>query len=250
MARPDGRFAHGLEPVAESLQTLGRVTVTEGASLGFALDPDADRLAIIDEQGRFIGEECTLVLAARRWLDLHGGGPIVVNLSTSRMIDDLARGYPEASVHRSPVGEVNVALEMARTGAAIGGEGNGGVIVPRICWIRDSLSAMALVLGLVGDTGRPLSHLVGELGRYVMVKHKIELGADRGRVAAAVEAVCRTFAGRRLNTADGVRMDVDDGWVHLRPSNTEPIIRVIAEAPTRQRCWELIEEVAAAAGLS
>ncbi len=247
---PDGRFAHELEPLAENLESLARATAAEAADLGFGLDPDADRLAIIDEQGRFIGEEYTLVLAARRWMDLHGPAPIVVNLSTSRMVDDLVRGYPGASVHRTPVGEVNVAVEMKRTGAPIGGEGNGGVILPRVCWIRDSLAAMALVHGLVAEAGRPLSALVSELPQYVMIKHRFELTGNRDTVATAVEKVSRRFADEDVNTADGVRVDVDDGWVHLRPSNTEPIIRLIAEAATRERAWELIDEVAVAAGLT
>ena len=246
---PDGKFKHPPEPTAENLRSVSPAIIELKADVGFCQDPDADRLAIIDEQGRFIGEEYTLVLAARRWMDLHGPAPIVVNLSTSRMIDDLVRRYPGACVHRTPVGEVNVAVAMKRTEAPIGGEGNGGVILPQVCWTRDSLAAMALVHGLVADAGRPLSALVSELPQYVMIKHRLERAGDGDDLASAMEKVSRRFADEDVNTADGVRVDVADGWVHLRPSNTEPIIRLIAEAGTRERAWELIDEVAVAAGL-
>lgn len=247
--RPDGRFAHGLEPVEENLGDLCRAVAGSGAAAGFAVDPDADRLGVVDESGRFLGEECTLVLAARRWLDLGGAAPLVANLSTSRMIDDLAVRYPGTRVHRTPVGEANVARRMREIGAPIGGEGNGGVIVPGVCWVRDSLSAMALVLGLVAESGRPLSALAAEHARYVMVKHKIDLAGGRDRVTGAAEKIRARFPGGTVNTDDGVRVDLEDGWVHLRPSNTEPIIRVIAEAGTGPRARALIEEVSAAAGL-
>jgi phosphomannomutase len=239
---PDGRFTHGLEPIEEHLESLSRATVAEGADVGFAQDPDADRLTIVDETGRFIGEEYTLVLAAKRLLDLHGPATIVTNLSTSRMIDDLAARYPGAVVHRTPVGEANVAMKMAEIGALFGGEGNGGVIVPGVCWTRDSLGAMALVLDLVATEGLPLSAIVADLPSYVMVKHRIERGSDLD-----LERVADRFADGTVNTDDGIRVDVPDGWVHVRASNTEPIVRVIAEAKTRQRAMELIEEAIAPA---
>ena len=250
-AQPTGRFAHGPEPVEENVVELAQLTAVEGADCGFAQDPDADRLAIIDETGRFIGEECTVVLAAKRMLDLHGGGPIVVNLSTSRMIDDLAARYPGATVIRTPVGEANVAAAMQQSGAMIGGEGNGGVIFPKVCFVRDSLSAMTLVLSLLAAEGRPLSEIVAELPRYEMIKHRFDLKQLSGNDTAneAVQRVTDRFAEEEINTADGVRVDFPDGWVHLRPSNTEPIIRLIAEAKTGQRAGELLDEVAAAARL-
>ncbi|MHC4143084.1 MAG: phosphohexomutase domain-containing protein [Planctomycetota bacterium] len=229
----EGRFARGPEPVPQNITELARRTADERADVGFAQDPDADRLALVDEQGRCIGEEFTLVLAARRWLDLHGGGPIVVNLSTSRMIDDLAAACPGATVHRTPVGEAHVVQGMQRTGATLGGEGNGGIIVRPVCLIRDSLSAMALVLDLMAAARRPLSVIASELPTYVMAKHRFAIKpGDGSAVADAIE-----------------RVNLDDGWVHLRPSNTEPIVRLIAEARTAQRTQALIDEVAAAAGL-
>ncbi|MHC4083100.1 MAG: phosphohexomutase domain-containing protein, partial [Planctomycetota bacterium] len=249
-SEPHGRFARGPEPVPDNLGQLARRTVDQQAQVGFAQDPDADRLAIVDEQGRCIGEEYTLVLAARRWLDLHGGGPIVVNLSTSRMIDDLAAACLGATVHRTPVGEAHVAEGMQQAGATLGGEGNGGVIFRPVCLIRDSLSSMALVLDLVAAAGRPLSEIVSDLPAYIMAKHKFALEPrDDTAVARAIERTARHFTGAKLNTDDGLRVDLDDGWVHLRPSNTEPIVRLIAEASTAQRTQELIDEVAAAAGL-
>ena len=250
-AEPTGRFAHGPEPVEENVAELAQLTAAEGADCGFAQDPDADRLAIIDETGRFIGEEYTVVLAAKRMFDLHGGGPIVVNLSTSRMIDDLAGRYPGATVIRTPVGEANVAATMQQAGAMIGGEGNGGVIFPKVCFVRDSLSAMTIALSLLVAEGRPLSEIVAELPHYEMIKHRFDLKQLSGNDAAkeAVQRVTDHFAEADINTADGVRVDFADGWVHLRPSNTEPIIRLIAEAKTGQRAGELLAEVALAARL-
>ncbi|MHC4784698.1 MAG: phosphoglucosamine mutase [Planctomycetota bacterium] len=247
---PHGRFARGPEPVPQNLQELARRTVDEQAHVGFAQDPDADRLAIVDESGQCIGEEYTLVLAARRWLDLHGGGPIVVNLSTSRMIDDVAGACPGATVHRTPVGEAHVVGGMQRSGATLGGEGNGGVILRPVCLIRDSLSAMALVLDLAAAAGRPISEIVAALPAYVMIKQRYEIKpGDGGAVARALERVTHRFAGADVNTDDGLRLDLDDGWVHLRSSNTEPIVRLIAEARSARRAQELIDEVATTAGL-
>ena len=200
---------------------------------------------------RYVGEECTLVLAARCLLDRHGGAPIVVNLSTSRMIDDLAERYDGAVVIRTPVGEANVAAGMQRCNALVGGEGNGGVIFPPVCRTRDSLTAMALVLDLVAAEGRPLSSIVDDLPAYVMIKHRFDLdaGANGEAAASAAKRVAERFANEDLDTTDGIRVDVADGWVHLRPSNTEPIMRLIAEARTQSRAWELLDEVAVAAGL-
>ncbi len=245
---PDGQFAHGLEPVPENLEQLARATAAGGFVAGFAQDPDADRLAIVDERGRCLGEEYTLVLAAWMMLKRHGPGPIVVNLSTSRMIDDLAGRFPGTSVLRTAVGEANVAMEMRARGARVGGEGNGGVILPEVVLIRDSLGAMAQVLALRAGEGRPLSALAASIPGYAMIKHRIEIRPGAQSVEA-MDRVAARFRGARLDTSDGVRIDIDEGWVHLRPSNTEPIIRLIAEARTRERAMRLIEEVAKAAGL-
>lgn len=253
---PTGRFAHVPEPTETNLADLTRLMKSAAergaaAACAFAQDPDADRLAIVDERGAYIGEEYTLVLAAKRLLDRRGPLAMAANLSTSRMLDDLASRYRGARVLRSAVGEANVAATMQRSSAVVGGEGNGGVIVPEVCWVRDSLSAMALVLDLLAAERKTLSEVVAELPRYEMIKHKFELAELGGlpAVKPALEKVATAFADQRIDDSDGVRVDFADGWVHLRPSNTEPIVRLIAEAPNRSRVWELIDEVAVAAGL-
>lgn len=257
---PTGIFAHTPEPTEENLVDLATAVRNTGATVGFAQDPDADRLAIVDETGRYIGEEYTLVLAAKRALDLHQAGvapfanhepTLAANLSTSRMIDDLAARYPGARVLRTAVGEANVVASLKPANGLFGGEGNGGVILPAVCWVRDSFSAMALVLSLMAAEKKPLSAIVDALPRYRMLKHKFDLASIGGTKAVKpmLEKVRKRFRDARVNDADGVRIDFDDGWVHLRPSNTEPIVRLIAEAETDSRAWELIDEVAVAAGL-
>jgi phosphomannomutase len=249
---PTGIFAHTPEPTEENLRELAEtVSQTANAACGFAQDPDADRLAIVDEHGRYIGEEYTLVLAAKRMLDLRGPGDLAANLSTSRMIDDLASQYAGSRVHRSPVGEANVATLMQQHHACIGGEGNGGVIVPDICWVRDSLSSMALVLSHMAANNKPLSTLVDALPRYAMLKSKFDLRDIGGHdaVAPALQRVQTHFADETINASDGVRIDFADGWVHIRPSNTEPILRLIAEAKDTARAEALIASVLDAAGL-
>jgi phosphomannomutase len=256
---PTGRFAHTPEPLEENLGELKDRTRAEGAACGFAQDPDADRLAIVDETGAFIGEEFTLVLAAKRALDLlvqpkreTRNSVIATNLSTSRMIDDLAAYYPGTQVLRTAVGEANVVAALKPVGdrAVLGGEGNGGVILPQVCWVRDSLSAMTLVLSLMAASRMRLSEIVQSLPRYKMIKHKFDLESLGGSevVADALDRVKKRFADEKVSTIDGVRIDLADGWVHLRPSNTEPIVRLIAEATSDSRAWELLDEVAVAAG--
>lgn len=247
-----GIFGHTPEPTAENLGELAaKVRSTAGAACGFAQDPDADRLAIVDENGRYIGEEYTLVLAAQRMLELRGPFALAANLSTSRMIDDIAARFPGAVVHRTAVGEANVVSALKPAKGLLGGEGNGGVIVPEVCWVRDSLSAMALVLDLIASRGEPLSRIVDGLPRYAIVKTKLDLAAIGGlaAVAPALAKLRSAFAGERVSDVDGVRIDFADGWVHVRASNTEPIARIIAEAPTRERAEELVRKAAAAAGL-
>jgi len=248
-----GVFGHVPEPIESNLGDLiARTRATRGCAAGFAQDPDADRLAIVDETGRFIGEEYTLVLAALRMLQRHAarGATLAANLSTSRMIDDVAREFG-ATVLRTAVGEANVVAALKSANGLIGGEGNGGVILPDICWVRDSLSAMALVLDLLASDGRPLSTIVDSLPRYAMVKTKRDLSSIGGLsvVAPALERTRNAFASERVSSVDGVRVDFADGWVHLRASNTEPIIRIIAEAPTKARADELIARCATVAGL-
>ena len=247
-AEPDGLFPRPPEPTADNLAHLGPRVIEHGAVVGFVQDPDADRMAILDERGRYIGEEYTLALGA--WAVLRGtsGAATAANLSTSRMIDDVAARFG-ATVHRSAVGEANVAEAMRTHGAIVGGEGNGGVILPDVTWVRDSLSSMALVLDLMAAEGRSISELVDAIPRYTMIKRKVPL-ASRDELAPALDMLRTAFAGERIDDSDGVRIDLEEGWVHLRPSNTEPIARLIAEAADEPAAEALVNRVAKAAGLS
>ncbi len=251
-----GLFPHPPEPTIENLAGdagLLRAVPGLGADVGFAQDPDADRLAIVDETGAYIGEEYTLVIAAEMLLRAYrrenpDGEPVIcVNLSTSRMIDDIARRHG-ARVERTPVGEAHVVRrmrELADAGHAVllGGEGNGGVIWPRVSLVRDSLAAIALTLALMAEERRPLGTIVADLPRYEIVKRKQPL-ADRTAAGPAIERLCDAFGAEgRIDTQDGVRIDIDDTWVHVRASNTEPILRLIAEAPDRARAEAMLDRV-------
>jgi phosphomannomutase len=223
--QPNGLFAHKPEPLAENLVQLCDTAKKTGADIGFAQDPDGDRLAIVDENGRYIGEEYTLVLAAK-YIFSHKKGTAAANLSTSRMIDDVA-AQAGCKVIRTPVGEANVAGAMIKNNCAIGGEGNGGVIDLRVGPVRDSLAAMALVLQLCAETGKKISQLVDEIPAYQMIKQKFT--ADKKQAIEIIEQAKQIFRQAKINTADGCRFDLPEGWIHLRMSNTEPIVRLIAE---------------------
>ena len=203
------------------------------------LDPDADRLALIDETGRYIGEELTLALAIFVRLS-QKRGPVVVNMSTSRICEDLAKrsGCP---FYRTAVGEANVADKMLETSAVIGGEGNGGVIDPRVGYVRDPFIGMGLILNLMAESKKSLTELAAALPVYHIVKDKYTI--DRDRLSTLFEAIERNWSGAAANRVDGLRLDWQDHWVHVRPSNTEPIVRVIAEAPTEQEAKQLCREV-------
>jgi phosphomannomutase len=239
---PNGLFPHEPEPIEKNLTGLCEEVRRQRAAVGFAQDPDADRLAIVDDLGRFIGEEYTLALAAKLICSKKPGSVVVANLSTSRMIDDIAAQHG-GRVVRTPVGEANVIQGMLREGAVIGGEGNGGVIDPRIVPGRDSLVAMAYLLQLLAASGKSVSQLVAELPRYEIVKHKFE--CRREDAERAVEAIKREFASEQVDTQDGIRIDwaAERCWVHARPSNTEPIMRIIAEAPERKLADQRIAQV-------
>jgi phosphomannomutase len=235
----DGRFEHPPEPLAETLQTVLPLVPREKADVGFVLDPDADRLAIIDETGRYLGEELTLALAVSCRLRQERG-PVVINMSTSRVVEDIARHFG-VPCHRSAVGEANVVEKMRAVGAVIGGEGNGGVIDPRVGWVRDPFIGMGLVLDLLAQTGKSLSAQADELPAYAIVKDKYEV--TRERLPQLYTALVKRWPQAKANDVDGLRLDWDDRWVHVRPSNTEPIVRVIAEAPARAEAEALCREV-------
>jgi len=243
----DGRFPRAPEPVPENLGELAALVRRSGADVGIAVDPDVDRLAIVDETGTPIGEDYTLALAVRAVMGGEGGKggtPVVVcNLSTSLVVEDAARDYG-AEVVRTPVGEVHVARAILRLGAAIGGEGNGGVMYPALHAGRDAPVAAALLLTLLAREGRPVSQVVAAAPRYVIVKAKVERGAgsrERG-LERTYAGLRQRFADAQVDTQDGLRLAWPNRWLHVRPSNTEPIIRLIAEAPSAPEARELVDE--------
>ena len=237
---PDGEFAHMPEPLEQHLGGLCQAVREHRADVGFAQDPDADRLAIVDETGRYIGEELTMALATDQVL-AGSPGPVVVNGSSSRVTADIVERYPGSSFHRSHVGEANVVAKMDEVAAVLGGEGNGGVIDPRVGGIRDSFVGMALVLEGLATDGRGLSEWVDEFPVYQIVKQKVPCPPER--VAAAVEVLRSVFDDATVTEGDGLRLDWDDRWVQVRGSNTEPIVRVISEAPDAEVARELCEAV-------
>jgi len=234
-----GLFARGPEPIAENLSELCDAVKEDGADIGFAQDPDGDRLAIVDENGTCIGEEYTVALAAKYILGKRSG-TAATNLSTSRMIDDVA-AETASEVIRTPVGEANVAGAMLENNCVIGGEGNGGVIDLRVSPIRDSLVAIALVLALMAETGKSISELAEEIGGYYMSKDKF--AAAQAQAEQILHAAKNVFADAKLDTSDGCRFDFEDGWLHLRASNTEPVMRIIVEAKDRRTAEKYIDAV-------
>ncbi|MBL7185952.1 MAG: phosphoglucosamine mutase [Phycisphaerae bacterium] len=236
---PTGMFAHKPEPTAENLTGLCEVVKTKSAVIGFAQDPDADRLAIVDENGTYIGEEYTLALAAK-YIFSKRSGSAAANLSTSRMIDDIAE-QAGGQVVRTAVGEANVAAAMFEHDCIIGGEGNGGVIDLRVGPVRNSLVGIALVLQLMTETGKTVSQLVGEIGGYHMTKEKFT--AEQNHAQQILDLAKKAFAEAKLDTTDGCRFDFDDGWLHLRTSNTEPVMRAIVEAKDPRAAREYLNAV-------
>lgn len=240
---PDGRYDHPPEPTEANLTAFALMIPEAGAAVGFAQDPDADRLAIIDENGRYIGEELTLALAARQRL-AKARGPVVMNLSTSRVTEVIAREL-DCPVFRTPVGEIHVVERMLSENAVLGGEGNGGVIDPRVGYVRDSFVGMAMVLDLLASTGEPLSKLVDALPKFAMAKDQYPLQGPTGveAVTALWDRISNAYPDANPERRDGLRLDWLDRWVHVRASNTEPIVRVIAEAPTLSDAQALAREV-------
>jgi phosphomannomutase len=236
---PDGRFTREPEPIAANLGGLERLVRESGADLGLATDPDADRLSLVDGAGRAIGEDYTLALAAAAVLARHAG-PVVTNLSTSRVVEDVARAAG-VEFRRAPVGEINVARAMEAAGAVVGGEGNGGVILPAVHHTRDSAVAAALVLQLLAETGSSLAEQVADRASYTIVKDK--LPRDAGELAPTYDALEAELAAPVADRQDGLWLGWPDDarWLHLRPSGTEPILRIIAEAPDEAGARALVE---------
>ena len=241
---PDGLFPHIPEPNFDNLQDLCRFTKECGADLGFATDPDGDRVAFVSERGEFLGEELSLALTAQHVLSArpHAPGPVVINMSTSRVTADVAAAAGVELV-RTAVGEINVAERMKELGAVFGGEGNGGVIDPRVHRGRDAIVGMGLILERLAASGKRVSELAAALPGWHMLKTKLEIPAAQSR-----EIIRRLKAATpeaETNVEDGLRLDWPDRWVHLRASNTEPVLRIIAEGRTPQAAQELVDKYTA-----
>lgn len=240
---PDGSFPRPAEPLPENLGELCAAVREHRADVGFAQDMDADRLAIVTNQGEAIGEDYTLVLAMLYVLGREKG-PVVANLSTTSAVEDIAKSFG-CPVFLTKIGEVNVTDAMRQHQAVIGGEGNGGVIYPRINFARDSLVAMALVLHLLAETRKSVAELLETVPRYSIVKEKMACPSDR--ISAVLRTVKREFVNFPMDTRDGVKVIQPDGWFLVRGSNTEPIVRIVAEArneiAARQKVMAIIDRI-------
>jgi phosphomannomutase len=243
-----GIFAHTPEPIPENLGDLSARVKAEKADVGLAIDPDSDRLVVIDERGEPIGEEYTVTTAVDLVLRREkergtSGHSVVVNLSTTRAVEDVAKRYG-ASCLRTPVGEINVAKRMVESGSVIGGEGSGGVIYPAVHAGRDALVGVGLILQAIAEHAGPTSSWRASLPQYAISKGKVDVGKlDARKRLSAIAA--EVGSSGRVNTDDGLKIDLPDSWVHLRLSNTEPIIRIIAEAPDSAQADQLVQRYTA-----
>ncbi|OGB86819.1 phosphoglucosamine mutase [candidate division WOR-1 bacterium RIFCSPLOWO2_02_FULL_46_20] len=242
----DRPFPHPPEPIPDNLGNLVKLVKSKKADIGFALDSDADRLAIVSDLGKPVGEELTLALATKYILSKHKGSHrkkklVITNLSTTRAIDDIAQ-QNQAMVIRTKIGEVHVAEQLKELKGLIGGEGNGGVIYPRIGFNRDALAAMTMVLNMMAESGKSISELVAEIPAYHMIKKKIDC-RDQDHADAVVEDVKEYFSNKTLILTEGVKVVLPTSWVHVRASNTEPVIRIIGEAKEKDQVKNLIKQV-------
>ena len=238
---PNGEFAHKPEPTAANLAGILEKVRAAKVDAAFCQDPDADRLAVIDENGRYIGEEYTVAICAKHKL-AKKAGPVVINCATSRMTLDVAESFGVAG-RRSPVGEANVVDLLLAENAVFGGEGNGGPIDPAVGLVRDSFVGMANILEAMAMRGVPVSALADELPAYAIIKEKAHLPADR--VAETLDRLEANYTEYRTDRSDGLRVDFPDRWVLVRASNTEPIVRIIAEAPDACSAQALCDEIRA-----
>lgn len=238
--KPDGKFIHTPEPIAENLLGTAAAVSSNGCAAGFCQDPDADRLALVDEEGNYIGEEYTIVLCAEAILRRGHRGALVTNGASSLMTRDLARRYGVPYFY-TPVGEANVVDQMLAVGAIFGGEGNGGPIDPRIGYVRDSFVGMALILDFMAAESLPLSELTQRYGKYVLRKEKLNI--DTQNLSGWYTRLQERFPDAKTDNRDGLRLAWENGWLLVRPSNTEPIVRLMLEAPTEEAAEELLEVV-------
>ncbi len=233
---PTGKFSRSIEPLARNITELEAAVKKLKADAGFATDADVDRLSIVTEQGKAIGEECTLALAAQ-WRLSKKPGLVVTNLSTSRMVDDIAAKLG-GRVLRTAVGEANVVAGMKKVRAVLGGEGNGGVIIPELQYARDASAAMVMILAMMAESGEKLSKLASSLPAYHMVKETFPCQTP----AVAVKKVAVFFHDRLQDHTDGVKVFFDHGWLHVRGSGTEPIVRAIAESSDSKQAYLLAKK--------
>jgi len=234
-----GIFPRPAEPLAENLKDLCQLVVETQSDVGFALDPDGDRLAIVDETGSPLGEEYTLTIAVD-FILRHKKGPVVANVSTTRALDDLAKAY-SVELHRSKVGEVHVAKKMAAVGAVIGGEGNGGVILPEVHLGRDAPVGAALTLQYMAESDLPLSKIAAKLPQYKMVKDRISIeGLNKEEIFARIESKAKEA---KIDRTDGLKIIHPRCWAQIRPSNTEPILRIFAEASNKTDAERLVNDI-------
>jgi phosphomannomutase len=239
---PDGKFEHTPEPTAENLVTVSERAESQGCHVGFCQDPDADRLALLDETGRYIGEEYTLAICIAHELS-RAKGPVVINCATSRMTADLAAKAGVPCI-RSAVGEANVVDQMLANKAVFGGEGNGGPIDPNVGFVRDSFVGMAMVLDAMAKTKKKVSQLAAEIPKYAIHKDKVTLSGNE--LPESLARLKAHFSSAKCDTLDGMRFDWEEkkAWLIVRASNTEPIVRIIAEAPTLETAKQLCDETA------
>ena len=243
---PTGYFAHQPEPTPANLTQLSEKMKECRADIGFALDPDGDRLVIAGSNGEILSEEYTLALCADHYLSSKEKNDLVINLSSSRLCDDVAAKYG-VKVLRVPTGEIHVTEALEKTGAKLGGEGNGGIILPQINKCRDSLVGMALILEYLAGNGKKIEDCALNIGSYSFIKKKFDIAdIDLNKLEVSLRTQVPTG---RLNNSDGLRLDFDDSWVLIRKSNTEPIVRVFAEAKSEDKAADLINTVRNIAGI-
>ncbi len=238
-AENKGTFAHSAEPNPSTMKPLTNLVKKEGCDIGFIQDPDADRLAIVCEDGTILSEEYTLALCAK-YLFMEGKGDVAVNLSTSRMIDDIAAEH-KSKVLRTRIGEINVSTAILENKLYFGGEGNGGIIVPSVTPGRDSLLGISLILNLMAKTKKTISELASEIPKYFIEKDKIEV--EKIDEELLKSKLTEQFSDMVIHTIDGIKCVFENKWVHIRSSNTEPIVRIIAEAKTKKEAKALIDNV-------
>ena len=237
----NGHFERGTEPLPANLDLLSKTVLEHNADVGFAVDPDADRLAVVNENGIPLGEEYTLVLAAEGYIQTKKTKQtFVTNLSTSLALEKMAENHG-CSVERSAVGEINVVQKMLEVGADFGGEGNGGVILKEAHLGRDSLVGVAMILNRMTQNKKPISEIHSSLPQFYIVKDKIDL--DKIDLNVVLDKAKSVFGDAKIDTLDGIKFIWDDRWIHLRSSNTEPIMRIYAEASSKSEATDLINKI-------